>query len=85
MLTVNASVLVTNPLLPTTADWIFGSGCLLAAVLFVWAVVSWCRLLKDPLPGMGWSLLGIILVPVLGSVAWLILARRYRRLRPHSP
>lgn len=62
---------------------------LLALVLVIYAVVDCLQ--SDPhavrnLPRMGWLAI-IILVPVIGAVAWLVLGspRQPRRRRPGRP
>lgn len=73
-----------NPLLPAGYDVAWS--VVMVAVVALWAValVSLFRSAKRMTPGIGlvWALV-VLLIPVLGSVAWLAVGRR--TLTAHRP
>ena len=52
---------------------------ILLVALTVFAVVDAVLTPREQLPGKGWWLLAIVLLPVVGPVAWLAVGRRSRR------
>ncbi len=71
-----------NPLMPAAYDLVWSAVALVAFGLVVWAVVSLSRRAR-PLPSrvvLTWALV-IVVVPVLGPVAWLAAGRRAGVLR----
>lgn len=51
----------------------------LLIALTVFALVDAVTTPKEQLPGKGWWVLGILLLPVVGPVAWLVAGRRSRQ------
>ncbi len=71
-----------NPLMPAAYDLVWSAVALVAFGLVVWAVVSLSRRARH-LPSrvvLTWALV-IVVVPVLGPVAWLAAGRRAGVLR----
>ncbi len=52
---------------------------ILLVAVTVFAVIDAVLTPKHQLPGKGWWVVGIILLPVIGPVAWLTVGRRARR------
>ncbi|WP_295854188.1 PLD nuclease N-terminal domain-containing protein [uncultured Microbacterium sp.] len=71
-----------NPLMPAAYDLVWSAVALVAFGLVVWAIVSLSRRAR-PLPSrvvLMWALV-IVVVPILGPVAWLAAGRRAGVLR----
>jgi len=52
---------------------------ILLVALTVFAVVDAVLTPREQLPNKGWWVLGIMLLPIIGPVAWLTVGRRARR------
>ncbi|WP_227497362.1 PLDc N-terminal domain-containing protein [Planctomonas psychrotolerans] len=66
-----------NPLLPADYDIAWTATAIVPLVLMVFAIVSISRLLAAFTPALvlGWTLL-VVLVPVIGPLAWFLIGRR---------
>lgn len=71
---------VRNPLLPEAFDIAWSLSVLLVATLAVVALVSLVRNAKhlSALESLGWTAL-VVLIPLIGPVAWLAIGRRSGR------
>ena len=72
-----------NPLVPATSDLVWSGGAVVALGLAIWGLVSLSRAAgsASSLAVALWAAL-ILLVPVLGPVAWLTAGRRSAVSRP---
>ncbi len=68
-----------NPLLPATSDLVWSGLAVVALGLAVWAVLSLSRRARDLSSAVVavWAVV-ILLVPVLGPLAWILAGRRAR-------
>lgn len=71
---------VRNPLIPVASDVAWSVCVLLAATLAVVALVSLVRTATrlSAAESLGWTAL-VVLIPVIGPVAWLAIGRRSSR------
>jgi hypothetical protein len=51
----------------------------LLIALTVFAIVDAVQTPRDELPGKGWWIVAILLLPLIGPLAWLTVGRRARR------
>ncbi|MGI6877291.1 PLDc N-terminal domain-containing protein [Microbacterium sp. gxy059] len=80
---------MANPLIPSAYDMVASVAVVFVVALAIWALVSVIRSRLDAVATIAWTLL-VLLVPVVGSLAWFAVsagaraARRDERTRSGS-